>query len=103
MVFHELSSNAQNYGPLAFDAGRLSIAWSVIQRSGARCLSLEWIETTTAIQNGELTQGFGTRMLRRIIEGELAGLLSLDLQPTGLVCRFEIPLSEVQALQSTAA
>ena len=103
MVFHELSSNAQNYGPLASDAGRLSIAWSVVQRSGSRCLSLEWIETTTVILDGELTQGFGTRMLRRIIEGELAGLLSLELQPTGLVCRIEIPLSEVQALQSNAA
>lgn len=103
MVFHELSSNAQHYGPLASDAGRLSIAWSVIQPYGTRRLSLEWIEKTTTIQNGDLTRGFGTRMLRRIIEGEFAGTLSLDLAPTGLVCRFEIPLSEIQALQSTAA
>lgn len=103
MVFHELSSNAQNYGPLASDSGSLSVAWSVVQQCGTRSLSVEWIETTTAIQDGELTQGFGTRMLRRIIEGELAGVLSLDLQPTGLVCRFEIPLTEVQALQSAAA
>ena len=103
MVFHELSSNAQNYGPLAAGAGRLSVAWSIVQRNGARRLSLEWTEITAAIQDGELTQGFGTRMLRRIIEGELAGTLSLDLKATGLVCRFEIPLSEFLALQSTAA
>ena len=103
MVFHELASNAQNHGPLASDSGLLSVEWSLARRGGSRSLSLVWKETTTVPRDGQLTQGFGTRMLRRIVEGELAGRLSLDLQPTGLVCRFDVPLHEVQAVQSDAA
>lgn len=94
MVFHELASNAVKYGALSRDEGGLDVSWSIAERSGGR-LAVTWREVGAPVP-GEVVPAFGLNMLRRIVTGELDGSLDLAFEPSGLICRFEIPLTEIE-------
>ncbi|MEC5290515.1 HWE histidine kinase domain-containing protein [Aurantimonas sp. C2-6-R+9] len=103
MVFHELATNANRHGAMATAAGTLEVEWTVSERGARRHLAVTWREALEDAPERELTSGFGVRMLRRIIEGELAGTLSLDLGNSSLICRFDVALSEVDEFEISAA
>ncbi|WP_246716048.1 PAS domain-containing protein [Aurantimonas sp. DM33-3] len=104
MVFHELAANAAAYGALSSDEGELVVSWQVAGEGAGRHLSIAWTETAGApVSASPLVEGFGMRMLHRVVEGELSGTLSLDLASGGLICRIELALSEVEEFASTAA
>lgn len=103
MVFHELATNAERYGAMASPVGTLAVEWKTSERRDGQHLEVTWHESMGGLADRELTPGFGIRMLRRIVEGELAGTLSLDLNETGLICRFDVALSEVDDIESSAA
>lgn len=103
MVFHELATNATRHGAMASAAGTLVVEWNTLEHRDGQHLEVTWRESLGDSADRGLTSGFGIRMLRRIIEGELAGTLSLDLNETGLVCRFDVALFEVDDCESSAA
>ena len=92
MVFHELATNAARFGGLSGGEGALDVVWERVD--GA--LRLQWRESGVAASAGKIAGGFGTRVLKRIIEGELDGRLELGLGPDGLVCSFEVGMNEVE-------
>ena len=96
MVFHELASNASKYGALSSQEGALHVAWKRPDSGPGGTLALEWRETGGPAAPRPLRGGFGTRMLQRMIEGELDGWLDLDLSDGGLICRLEVAMSEVE-------
>lgn len=103
MVFHELASNAARYGAMAGEEGRLSVTWTTSAHGPRRMLELVWQEDAPNAGPRRLSPGFGMRILKRIIEGELSGTQALDLLDTGLICRFQIALAEVEDIESSAA
>lgn len=94
MVFHELASNAVKYGALSTSGGELRVNWSCGTGPDAR-LTGEWREIGADIRDA-VVPAFGIKMLRRIITGELDGRLDLAFEPNGLICRFDVPMSEVE-------
>jgi hypothetical protein len=66
-------------------------------------LALQWSETGMSASAQPLRKGRGMRMLQRIVEGELDGLLDLNLQPRGLICRLEVAAQEVEILEESHA
>ncbi|MEH6718287.1 MAG: PAS domain-containing protein [Aurantimonas endophytica] len=103
MVFHELASNAARYGAMAGEEGRLSVTWTTSGHGPRRMLDVVWQEHAPTAAAGSLVPGFGMRILKRIIEGELSGTQALDLLDTGLICRFQVALAEVEDIESSAA
>ncbi|WP_185985014.1 HWE histidine kinase domain-containing protein [Aureimonas mangrovi] len=103
MVLHELASNAAKYGALSVMEGELNVSWRHAHVQGRAALQLEWREHGFATDTLELAEGFGIRMLHRIINGELDGRLDLAIQPGELIWRIEVPLSEVEAVASADA
>ncbi|NDV85575.1 PAS domain-containing protein [Aurantimonas aggregata] len=103
MVFHELASNAARYGAMAGEDGKLSVTWTTSGRGARRMLDVVWQENTPTAEPRSFAPGFGMRILKRIIEGELSGSHALDLLDTGLICRFQVALSEVEDIESSAA
>jgi PAS domain S-box-containing protein len=91
MAFHELGTNAAKYGALAADRGRIDLSWTVEAHSPAR-LVIRWKESDGPPIARPDRQGFGTRMLQRILGGELRGRVQVDFRPSGLSCSIEAPV-----------
>ncbi len=89
LVFHELITNAAKYGALSQSDGTLCI----MVRPEIDHLIIEWHERCESHMKGEAGTGFGSRLLTTIVEGQLRGMMTSELTPTGLTARIEIPRS----------
>lgn len=87
LAMHELATNAVKYGALSAAAGRVGVRWHVRDRPGTRRLELEWRESGGPPVTPPLRRGFGSRLIERSLSRELDGEVTLDFEPTGLVCR----------------
>ena len=86
LVLYELSSNAAKYGALSTPAGAVSVTWRPRAVAENFELKLSWRETGGPKVRAPTQAGFGSRLLRTIVENDLGGELTLDYAPDGLVC-----------------
>ena len=91
MVLHELTTNAVKYGALSVPSGRLRVEWS----RGDTHLVIHWSETDGPPVEPPRRQGFGTRVVNRIIQSELEGKLRFEWNPAGLACEITIPVEQL--------
>lgn len=85
LLLHELATNAAKYGALSVPEGRLQISWTL----DAKQLVLEWRETGGPTIVGPPTrEGFGSKLARRAVNGQLGGELAFDWRVKGLVVRL---------------
>jgi PAS domain S-box-containing protein len=91
MALHELATNAIKYGALSTPRGEVDLHWSVSRHSEPR-LQIRWTEKGGPTVKTPASQGFGTRMLKRILASELSGWVRLDFDPAGLCCTIEAPV-----------
>ncbi|TWH23157.1 MULTISPECIES: HWE histidine kinase domain-containing protein [unclassified Aminobacter] len=94
MAFHELATNATKYGAFANATGTLDVIWQLPQGNGAP-LAIEWKETGGQPVETPDRQGFGTRLIRSVVEHQLHGTLSLGWEPSGLRCAISLPLQSI--------
>ena len=81
LVLHELATNAVKYGALSVPDGRLRISWS--ERDGR--LVLVWTESGgPGVTSHPATYGFGTKLIRSTVSGQLGGTIGYEWLPTGL-------------------
>ncbi|MBX3565310.1 MAG: PAS domain S-box protein [Sphingomonas sp.] len=94
LAIHELATNAVKHGALSEPQGKVTIRWARMRGEGAPRLSLVWEESGgPAVQPPE-RRGFGTRMIERGLAAELAGSVTIDFRPQGVVCTVDAPLPE---------
>lgn len=91
MAFHELATNAAKYGALSTAAGSVQIDWTVITDTTPGRLVMSWEETGGPPVTEPPRRGFGSRLIRGLAH-ETSGHVQMEFAPTGLVCRFDIPL-----------
>ena len=89
MVFHELATNAAKYGALSHPDGRIDISWS---RDEDGSLHLAWCESGGPPVAAPGPAGFGSRLIRSLIEKELAGEVVLDFPRDGVRCEMTLPI-----------
>jgi CheY-like chemotaxis protein len=87
---HELVTNAAKYGALSTPTGRLALDWST--ESGN--LVLRWTEKGGPSCAAPSAPGFGMRIIKASIEGQLAGATSFDWGPDGVRCELTVPLAD---------
>ncbi len=92
LVIHELTTNAQKYGALANEKGRLNVAWDYDHAGD--WLLVEWREIDGPPVPEQRQAGFGTRLIDRELESALGASLEKDFRPEGLVVTFRIPMQE---------
>ncbi|WP_421760533.1 PAS domain-containing protein [Devosia sp.] len=91
LLFHELATNAAKYGALSRPEGRIEIAAS----SFGENYSLHWHERGgPAVAEG--TQGFGSRLIKLSVEGQLRGTLQRNWTPEGLDIDLVVPLDALK-------
>jgi two-component sensor histidine kinase len=90
MILHELATNAVKYGALSVPSGRLRIEWS----RGDTDLVIRWSESDGPPVKPPQRQGFGTRVVDRVIQ-DLKGKLRFDWNLGGLTCEIVVPADKL--------
>lgn len=96
MVLHELATNAAKYGALSGDAGHVRVSWHVEDGS----LRVDWRETGGPIVSAPEHEGFGSRMITRVVSGELGGTFGCDYLETGFTCSLRIPTNSYERTEN---
>lgn len=92
LVFHELMTNALKYGALRHLDGRLTVGWERVEDH----LELRWQEVAPQFRPEETAlRGFGTKLMSRLIEGELGGRIDRELSAQGWMTCLNIPVSSL--------
>ncbi len=94
MVAHELATNAAKFGALSNGEGRVLAAWRLETGKTGRTLNLDWRELGGPTVSPPVRRGFGSRLIRMSLEGELGGRTDLRFEPDGLTCNISIPIEE---------
>jgi len=84
VILHELATNAAKYGALSEDEGGIEVNWS---HSSDGWLTLHWIEMGGPAAKTPTRQGFGHRVIERMI-GQLKGKANFNWRAEGLVCEI---------------
>src|SRR5690606_9686897 len=72
LVFHELATNAAKYGALSAPGGRVAVNW----RADGERLAIDWSERGGPPAREPERRGFGSRLMERVVGGELGGELA---------------------------
>jgi len=91
LAVHELATNAVKYGSLSNPQGKVKLSWSVDGETGGRWLSLDWRETGGPRPQKPSREGFGSKMMKMMVEGKLGGRLESAYPAEGFRCRIAFP------------
>jgi PAS domain S-box-containing protein len=93
MAIHELTTNAAKYGALSRRGGRVEVMWDIASgEDGERRLELEWLERGGPPVEPPTRQGFGSRLLQRVLTTQLEANITVDFEAEGLRLRMIAPL-----------
>ena len=91
MALHELATNAAKYGALSTATGSMRIVW---WEDGAT-LRLRWTERGGPPLAGTPPErGFGSHLIKTLVESQLQGSVEMQWQVAGLVCDIAIPIGK---------
>ncbi|WP_310467622.1 HWE histidine kinase domain-containing protein [Sphingomonas sp.] len=93
LVVNELATNALKYGALSTPSGRLDVAW----RRDEDKVVVTWREADGPEVRASAMENFGSRLLRRLVEGQLRGTVRRELGSLGVTCILEFPLAKIAA------
>ncbi|WP_120717117.1 PAS domain-containing protein [Tsuneonella amylolytica] len=95
LVFHELATNSAKYGGLSAEGGSVAIAIDCGNDDGTA--DVKWRERggPAVVETGE--EGFGTRLVKMSIEGQLGGKMERRFAAGGMEVDLEIPLASIRA------
>jgi PAS domain S-box-containing protein len=87
LLLNEFATNAAKYGALSTPSGHIDIE---CKEDGARFI-LAWVERNgPPVEHQANGEGFGTKLARSTVQGQLGGEISRDWNPEGLRIRLSI-------------
>lgn len=89
LAIHELATNALKYGALSNDHGTVTIEWSIVDTDR---FVLTWLEAGGPEVVRGSREGFGSRLILRVLPRELQGAANIDYAPTGVSFKLETEL-----------
>ncbi|QQE13660.1 transporter substrate-binding domain-containing protein [Planctomycetota bacterium] len=95
MTLHELAANAAKYGALSCKDGEVEFTW---ERIDDCYVWLRWKERGGPRIDEPGYTGFGTKLIKGLVEFELQGDVKMDYQEDGLVCELKIKLISDRAI-----
>jgi two-component sensor histidine kinase len=87
VTLHELATNAAKHGALSMPDGCVEVEWWCPAKGR---LVLRWVETGSPAVAPPTHQGFGTRVMDRMIRVQLKGQMLFDWRPEGLTCEITV-------------
>lgn len=95
LAIHELATNAAKYGALSDVGGRVTVTSTFEGEGDDGLLVIQWREAGGPPVTAPKRQGFGTRLIKRVVAKALRADVILDYRPEGLVCRMTVPRSVI--------
>jgi two-component sensor histidine kinase len=99
LAINELATNALKYGALSSSNGRLEVHWM----SEHDHVVVTWRESDGPEVRAAAVENFGSRLLKRLIEGQLKGTLRRELAGRGVTCTIEFPLGTKVSIGTAAS
>jgi PAS domain S-box-containing protein len=93
LTFHELATNAAKYGALSTERGKVEIECTAPDD----IVRIAWRERSGPDNGTPASEGFGTRLVKSAIEGQLSGRIERRFTPEGLEVDVEIPLASIRS------
>ncbi|WP_430910999.1 HWE histidine kinase domain-containing protein [Methylobacterium sp. sgz302541] len=94
MAIHELTTNAVKYGALSARAGRLAVTWELLPRGPNGTLRFDWRESGGPPVAPPRRQGFGSRLLQRVLTTQVQAEVTTDYPPEGFRLTMLAPMPE---------
>jgi PAS domain S-box-containing protein len=92
MAVHELTTNAVKHGALSVLGGSVSVTWSLTEGEGHRELAIEWVERDGPEVAQPTREGFGSRLLERVLDIQIGARTNVAYRPEGLQVHIVMPL-----------
>lgn len=87
LIIHELATNSMKYGALSGPAGTLDVSSATEDND----ISLTWVERGgPTVRAPDVPGGFGSRLLKRSVSGQLGGSIDYDWSEGGLIVTLRI-------------
>lgn len=93
MALHELATNANKYGSLSSPNGRLVIETGLEADTLGRKAVISWKECDGPPPPGASSEGFGSKLISQVIERQLGGQVSREVEADGLRFNIEFPIA----------
>ncbi|BAU88788.1 signal transduction histidine kinase [Methylorubrum populi] len=97
MALHELTTNALQHGSLADPKGRLQVTWWIEDGTVGRGLRWDWAEHDGPPAPLPTREGFGHRLLNKVLATQTGAEVAVDFAPDGLRVSVRMPLPEPHA------
>lgn len=100
MALHELATNAVKYGALSSPTGSVRVEWRVFMCEQEQRFRFCWRESGGPPAIEPKREGFGQKLLRRLLGTALSAQPTIEYTPEGLRYRFECELSRIGTIPS---
>lgn len=97
LILHELITNSAKYGALSQKEGRLQVGVHVEEDY----LTITWGEQFSGTPDREETNGFGSTLIKTLVENQLRGSFKRNLHGNGLSISVTLPWSAVCVTEQT--
>jgi two-component sensor histidine kinase/CheY-like chemotaxis protein len=95
MAVHELATNAVKHGALSNQKGRVDIGWELLGNRGNEQFILSWKERGGPQVEAPERRGFGSKVIKNMIELSLDGNVTLDYAPAGFNWHLACPAANI--------
>jgi len=92
MAIHELTTNAAKYGALSTPDGRVAVTWSLTTDGANGMLDFAWRESGGPAVRPPTRQGFGSRLLQRVLTAQVRADVTMDYHADGFCLHMRAPL-----------
>jgi two-component sensor histidine kinase len=80
LLFYELMTNSSKHGALSTREGKVTAEWEIKDSDSGRLFCFQWQEHGHGIIKPPTRHGFGTKLLTRLVPGDLLGRATLNYE-----------------------
>jgi two-component sensor histidine kinase len=103
LLFYELMTNSSKHGALSKRGGRVAAEWEIKESASGRLFHFRWQEHEHGIIKPPTQQGFGTKLLTRLVPSDLSGRAALNYESGGFSYELQAPVECVVEQESNTA
>jgi two-component sensor histidine kinase len=103
LLFYELMTNSSKHGALSKHEGTVTAEWEIKDSDSGRLFCFRWQEHGHEIIKPPTRQGFGTKLLTRLVPGDLSGQATLSFESGRFKYELEAPVEHVVEQETNAS